>query len=137
MAADKQQLMGSLVLDCAHCLPLVPCLPRFAANASPTGCKDASVCLFHPLHADEPDYEVDDDPSQAMRLDVGGMPICVTVSLVGALLVHAAGVLLQLCCCCSAAAALLLLLCCCWLPARRQVGDTGMMAGARFPPPAR
>ncbi|KAL4856790.1 Exosome complex component RRP42 [Chlorella vulgaris] len=32
---------------------------------------------------DEPDYEVDDDPSEAMRLDASGMPICITVSLIG------------------------------------------------------
>lgn len=32
--------------------------------------------------ADEPDYEVDDDPLQAQRLDVSGMPLCITVSQV-------------------------------------------------------
>ncbi|PRW60343.1 exosome complex component RRP42 [Chlorella sorokiniana] len=33
---------------------------------------------------DEPDYEVDDDPQQAQRLDVARVPLCVTVSQIGA-----------------------------------------------------
>lgn len=39
---------------------------------------------FHNLLkcADEPDYEVDDDPQQAQRLDVSRVPLCVTVSQV-------------------------------------------------------
>lgn len=32
---------------------------------------------------DEPDYEVDDDPAQAQRLDTSGLPLCVTVSQIG------------------------------------------------------
>ena len=67
----------------------------------------------YPLPADEPDYEVDDDPSQAMRLDVGGMPICVTVSLVSAFLLLCCCAHLLLCTCCCAHPAVHILLCCC------------------------
>ncbi|KAI7838664.1 hypothetical protein COHA_007467 [Chlorella ohadii] len=36
------------------------------------------------LYLYEPDYEVDDDPQQAQRLDVSRVPLCVTVSQIGA-----------------------------------------------------
>lgn len=64
------------------CRPdLLPYNPTCFSVVLPVSLQDYKILL---LVADEPDYEVDDDPSEAMRLDVGGMPICVTVSQVPA-----------------------------------------------------
>lgn len=62
-----------------------------AADLPPHPCSAVARCLA----ADEPDYEVDDDPQQAQRLDVSRVPLCITVSQVPCCAVPCRA---QLCC---------------------------------------